>query len=127
VSERPPPLPKVRLASHKTPVSLLKISILRYGLSVGFRRLGVALPSDEELPKQEQSLTVSAPELLLALHRPLAFRRQVLKEVAPVEAGGLPQVADRLLWRLVPQPSSLVEIPLVRLDVVVGGSERSKA
>jgi hypothetical protein len=41
-------------------VSLLKISILRYSLSLGFRRLGVVLPSDEELPKQEQSLTVSA-------------------------------------------------------------------
>ena len=102
-------------------MSLLKISILRYGLSVGFRRLGVTLPSDEELPKQEQSLTVSAPELLLALHRPLAFRRQVLKEVALVEAGGRSQVANRLLWRLVPQPSSLVEVPLVRLDVVVVG------
>jgi hypothetical protein len=102
-------------------VSLLEIPILRYGLPVGFRRLAVALLGDEQITKQEQSLTVSAPELLSALHRPLAFDRKVLEEVAPVEAGGRSQVKDRLLWCLVSQPSSFIEVPLVGFDVVVVG------
>src|SRR5215203_3841249 len=61
---------------------------------------------------------MSAPERLLALHRPLAFRRQVLQEVAPVDAYRFPQLPDGLIRCLGLQAVGLGEVLFEGLNVV---------
>jgi hypothetical protein len=68
-------------------VGLLEETVVGDGRTIRIRCLGVAVLVGEKASQQQQRLLIGTPQLLLALHGPLALPRHVFELISPIEIG----------------------------------------